>query len=106
LAPQSLRSALRGYSLEPAWPALNPPQLEPPSVAPAAPSSTRVTLDISTMRPAEGSVDLTGEVEPSELVVQDLGAFEGGGKPPIPGVRLSLGQDRRLVLRLAIAPDQ
>jgi hypothetical protein len=69
-------------------------------------AGTRVTIDLSATRPVEINLDLSPGSDNADLVVQDLGAFEGGGKPPIAGVRLEPGRDGRLVLRLAMAPDQ
>ncbi|UQA60375.1 hypothetical protein [Polyangium aurulentum] len=116
LASPGLRAALRGNDgADVPW--LPPRAPEPPSPMPAAEprvaaapaaqmAGTRVTMDLTAARPVEISLDLTPGGDNAELVVQDLGAFEGGGKPPITGVRLEPGRDGRLVLRLAIAPDQ
>jgi hypothetical protein len=111
LASPGLRAALRGNDAEVPW--LPPRAPEPPPAEPrmaAAPAAqtagTRVTMDLSAAGPVEISLDLLPDGENAELVVQDLGAFEGGGKPPITGVKLEPGRDGRLVLRLAIAPDQ
>ncbi len=118
LATPGLRAALRGSDNESQWlqrpPELPPRAPEPPPNVVAAPvaapalasAGTRVTFDLSAAKPVEVSLDLLPGTGEGELVVQDLSAFEGGGKPPITGVRLEPGREGRLVLRLAIAPDQ
>jgi len=116
LAPAGLRSALRSYGRESPWPEAEytgqagqaAPGFEPMRAQPLPqPTWTRVTLDISTTRPVEVNIDLSPDAEFSELIVQDLVAFEGGaGKPPITAVKLEPGRDGRLVLRLFVPPEQ
>jgi hypothetical protein len=65
-----------------------------------------VTLDLSTTRPVEVSLDLSPDAELADLVVQDLSSFDGGGKPSIAGPALEAGAGGRLILRLSVAPDQ
>lgn len=99
LAPAGLRSALRGGDA--AQPGASP---EP---APALqPAWTRVTLDVSSARAVEVDLELSRDAALAELLVQDLSAFDGGGKPPLTGVKLEPGPGGRVVLRLAVSPDQ
>jgi len=63
-------------------------------------------LAVASTKPVEVSLDLSPHADPGELLVQDLCAFDGGGKPAITGAKLEPGRDGRLVLRLTVPPDQ
>lgn len=98
LAPPGIRAALRGDAAQ--------PDAVPEPASPPQPAWTRVTLDVSSARAVEIDLELPRDAVITELMVQDLSAFDGGGKPPITGVKLEPGRDGRVVLRLAVLPDQ
>src|SRR5262249_27434322 len=97
---------------QPSAPSTSEPRAEPraeprPHAAAApAPAWTRMTLAVSSTKPVEVSIDLSHGAELGQLVVQDLAAFEGGGKPAITGAKIEPGQDGRVILRLAVPADQ
>lgn len=98
LAPAGLRALLRGGRAA-------QPESNTETAAPARPTWTRVTLDMASLKAVEVDLELSPDAVIPDLLVQDLTAFDGGGKQPITGVKLEPGRDGRIVLRLAVPPD-